>query len=319
VSPLELAEANLLSPVVLAFGLGLVAALVRSDLTIPPGLATGLSLYLLLAIGLKGGVQLAETNAADLWAPVLATLALGVTVPLAVFAVARRPLRLDVPNAASLAAHYGSVSAVTFTAAVTLLESEGVPLEDFLTTLLAVLEVPAIVVALALAHSSLAGGGLRAGLGSTLAGKSVLLLLGGLVIGVLSGPERFAPAEPVFVDAFYGVLVVFLLGLGIAVGQHVGDLRQVGARIVAFGIVAPIGLGSVGVAVGTVAGLDPGGAAVLGVMAASASYIAAPAAVRSALPTASPAISLVPALGITFPLNLTIGIPLCYAVAEALG
>ncbi|MGL6278665.1 MAG: sodium-dependent bicarbonate transport family permease, partial [Gaiella sp.] len=127
-----------------------------------------------------------------------------------------------------------------------------------------------------------------------------------------------ARAEPVFVDAFYGVLVVFLLGLGIAVGRHVGDLHDVGPRLVVFGVVAPLVQGTLGVVLGTLAGLGTGGAAVLGVMAASASYIAAPAAVRPALPTASPAVSLVPALGITFPLNLTLGIPLFYAVADLL-
>ena len=318
-SPLELAEANLLSPVVLAFALGLVAARAGSDLSLPPGLVTGLSLYLLLAIGLKGGVQLAEAEPGALAGPIAATIALGLAIPVVVFAVGRRALALGVADAASLAAHYGSVSAVTFTAAITLFEAEGVPLEGYLTTLLAVLEVPAIVVALALAHTALVGGGLRSVLRTTLVGKSVLLLLGGLAIGLLSGPERFARAEPVFVDAFYGILVLFLLGLGLTVGRHLADVRAIGRRLVGFGLVAPIVLGAVGVALGTAAGLSDGGAAVLGVMAASASYIAAPAAVQPALPGASPAVSLVPALGITFPFNITVGIPLCYALAQALG
>lgn len=317
-SPLDLAQANLLSPVVLAFVLGLVAAAVRSGLSIPPGLSDGLSLYLLLAIGLKGGVQLSESSLGDLWAPVVATISLGIVIPAVVFGVAGLLLRMDVPNAASLAAHYGSVSAVTFTAAITLLTTEGVELEGFLTALLALLEVPAIIVALALAHDRLGGGGLGGALRATLTGKSVLLLLGGLAIGLLAGRERFAPAAPVFEDAFYGILVVFLLGLGLVVGQHVGDLRAVAARLLVFGAVAPALQGTVGVLAGTLAGLSAGGAAVLGVMAASASYIAAPAAVQTALPTASPALSLVPAIGVTFPLNLVVGIPLFYALADAL-
>ena len=314
-SPLDLAQGNLLSPVVLAFAFGILAARLRSDLTVPDGLMDAASLYLLLAIGLRGGVELAEASFADLWLPALVTLSLGLAIPVAVFVAARGPLRLDTDNASSLAAHYGSVSVVTFTAAVTLLEARGVEVEGFMTTLLAMLEVPGIVVALALARSS-ARGGFAPALRETLTGKSVMLLLGGLVIGALSGPERFERAVPVFVDAFYGVLVLFLLGLGLSVGRRLGDLRATGRPLVTFAIVAPVVQGSLGTVLGAAAGLSTGSATVLGVMAASASYIAAPAAVRVALPGASPALSLVPSLCITFPFNLLVGIPLFYALAR---
>ena len=314
-SPLELAHANLLSPVVLAFALGLLAARLGSDLDVPEGVMGAASLYLLLAIGLRGGVELSESSLADVWLPALATLGLGVGVPLAVFAVGRTALRLGVEDAASLAAHYGSVSVVTFTAAVTLLESRGVEVDGFMTTLLALLEVPGIVVALALA-SSVAGGRFAAAVHETLTGRSVLLLLGGLVIGLLSGADRFERAAPVFVDLFYGVLVLFLLGLGATVGRRLADVRVTGARLVGFGVAAPLLLGVAGTLLGGVVGLGVGSATVLGVMAASASYIAAPAAVRIALPGASPARSLVPALCVTFPVNLAVGIPLFYALAR---
>lgn len=314
-SPLDLAQENLLSPVVLAFAFGILAARLRTDLTVPAGLMDAASLYLLLAIGLRGGVELADASLADLWLPALATLSIGVLVPIAVFAAGRRTLRLDTDNASSLAAHYGSVSVVTFTAAVTLLEERSVDVAGFMTTLLAMLEVPGIVVALALARPR-GGGGFGAAVRETLAGKSVMLLLGGLVIGVLSGPERFERATPVFVDAFYGVLVLFLLGLGLSVGRRLGDLRLAGGRLIAFGLVAPLAQGTFGTVLGAAAGLSTGSAAVLGVMAASASYIAAPAAVRVALPRASPALSLVPSLCVTFPFNLLVGIPLFYAISR---
>jgi hypothetical protein len=315
VSALELAQGNLLSPVVLAFAFGILAARLKSDLAVPEGLMDAASLYLLLAIGLKGGVELAEASLADLWLPALVTLSLGLLIPVGVFAAGRGSLRLGVDDASSLAAHYGSVSVVTFTAAVTLLEARDVDVEGFMTTLLAMLEVPGIVVALALARSS-AQGGFGPAVRETLTGKSVMLLMGGLAIGALAGAERFERAVPVFVDAFYGVLVLFLLGLGITVGHRLGDVRVTGWRLVTFALVAPLVQGTVGTILGAAAGLSAGSAAVLGVMAASASYIAAPAAVRVALPRASPALSLVPALCITFPFNLVVGIPLFYALAH---
>ena len=316
-SPLELAQGNLLSPVVLAFLFGLLAARLRTDLDVPEGLMGAASLYLLLAIGLRGGVELSSTSAGDFWLPALVTLSLGITIPVVVFAVGRGPLKLLTADAGSLAAHYGSVSVVTFTAAITLLDARAVPVEGFMTTLLAMLEVPGIVVALALAR---AGSRTSFGLAlrETLTGKSVMLLLGGLAIGFLAGEARFERATPVFVDAFYGILVLFLLGLGLDVGRRLGDLRVAGTRLIAFGLIAPVVQGSLGTVLGALAGLSTGGATCLGVMAASASYIAAPAAVRAALPDASPARSLVPALCVTFPFNLVVGIPLFYALAHAI-
>ena len=292
-SPFELAHGNLLSPVVLAFAFGILAARLRSDLDVPRGLMDAASLYLLLAIGLRGGVELAEASLADLWLPAVAALALSTVSA----------------SAADI------VSVVTFTAAVTLLEARGVGVEGFMTTLLATLEVPGIVVALALARSSTRGE-FGPALRETLTGKSVMLLFGGLAIGTLAGPDRFERAAPVFVDAFYGVLVLFMLGLGLTVGRRIGDLRATGWRLATFAVVAPIIQGTLGTLLGAAAGLSTGGATVLGVMAASASYIAAPAAVRVALPNASLALSLVPSLCITFPFNLLIGIPLFYSLAR---
>lgn len=321
---LELLRLNLLSPMVLAFVLGVVAVFVRSDLRLPEALYTSLSIYLLFAIGLKGGAELAETPLADLVLPVLATLALGVTIPFVVYAVMRRVGRFGVPDAAAVAAHYGSVSAVTFTAAITTMAALKVPVEGFLPALVAVLEVPAIVVALSLARSRMGSvtPGATSSLGEVwreiLTGRSLFVLLGGLVIGALSGKAGLAQVAPFFVDPFKGALVLFLLEMGMVAAGRIRDLRKVGSFVIAFGLLAPIVQGSLGVLLATLAGLSVGGSTVLGVMAGSASYIAAPAAVRIALPQANPALYLGASLGVTFPFNLSVGIPLMYALSRAL-
>ena len=315
--PLELLRLNLLSPVVLAFALGLLAVLVRSDLRLPEELYTVLSIYLLFAIGLKGGAELSVTPLEKLWAPALVTLVLGVVIPLLGYAVLRRLGRFSIVDAAALAAHYGSVSAVTFTAAMTALKDTGV--EGFMPALVAILEVPAILIALTLARSRLGGGGSMAEVWrELLVGRSLFVLIGGVMIGVLSGKRGLEEVAPFFVDPFKGALVLFMLEMGMVAAARLRDLRRVGAFLVGFGILMPLVQGALGVTLGTLAGLSVGGAAVLGVMAASASYIAAPAAVRIALPQANPAYYLGASLGVTFPFNLSLGIPYCYALSRLL-
>jgi len=316
VDTLELLRTNLLSPTVLAFALGITATLVKSDLKIPDALYTTLSIYLLLAIGLKGGAALATTPISLVWKPALATLALGVLTPLLSYVTLRRLGRFDVVNAAAVAAHYGSVSAVTFIAATTFMQAAQEPIEGFLPTLVAILEIPAIVIALLIARRSLGGGSLGEAVREIFSGKSILLLLGGSIMGLLSGPEGLKQVAPVFVEPFRGVLVLFLLELGMVAAKRLRDLRKVGSFLLGFAIVMPIVQGSLGVWLGSLAGMSVGGAMVLGTMAASASYIAAPAAVRIALPQANPSYYLTASLGITFPFNLTLGIPLYYALSR---
>lgn len=315
---LELVRLNLLSPIILAFVLGIVATLVRSDLKFPDALYTTLSIYLLLAIGLKGGVALSSTPLGDFAKPAIATLALGVSIPLWAYAISRRVGRMSVPDAAAIAAHYGSVSVVTFMAALSFLDAAGVAHEGFMPTLVAILEVPAIVVALVLART-LGGAGRgnwREVLHEVLAGRSVLLLLGGLAIGAASGTVGMSRVSPFFVDPFQGALVLFLLEMGMVAARRFRDLRTAGRFLLAFAVLMPLAHGVLGVWLGSLAGLSLGGSTVLGVMAASASYIAAPAAVRIALPEANPGYYLTAALAITFPFNLTIGIPVYFAVAQ---
>jgi hypothetical protein len=315
---LDLVRLNLLSPMALAFALGVAATLVKSDLRFPEGLYSALSIYLLLAIGLKGGAELSTTPLAQFTGPALAAVALGVAIPLWCYAILRGPGRFEVADAAAIAAHYGSVSAVTFSACLTFLEAANVPYEGFAAALVALTEIPGIVVALVLARTQLGKvGSWRSVLHEVFAGKSIVLLLGGVIIGVLAGKSGFAQVTPFFVDPFKGALTLFLLEMGMVAARQFRDLARVGAFLVGFGIVMPILHGLAGVWLGSLTGLSLGGSVVLGTLAASASYIAAPAAVRIALPQANPGYYLTASLVITFPFNLTLGLPIYFAVARA--
>lgn len=317
-SALELVQISLLSPMVLAFVLGAGASFLKSDLRVPDAVSSALSIYLLLAIGLKGGAELAKASFADFWAPALSAVALGIAIPLVCFQVLLRLGRFSVADAAALAAHYGSVSAVTFTASLVFLERLQVPSEPFMPALMAILEIPAIVVALLLARRSLATGSWGHAMHEVFTGKSVILLGGGLVIGFLAGPPGLDRIAPFFVLPFAGVLTIFLLDLGRLAAERAADLRAAGPFLLGFGVAAPLVNGTLGVVLGTVSGLSMGGAMLVGVLAASASYIAAPAAVRAALPQANPGYYLTASLAITFPFNLTVGIPFLYALARML-
>ena len=319
----DLVLSNLTSPVVLAFVLGIVAALVRSDLRLPADIYAVISIYLLFAIGLKGGAELSVTAFADFVYPALATLVVGVVTPLTTYFVVRRLGGFGVADAAALAAHYGSVSMVTFLACMTFLQTLKVPFEAFAPALVVLLEVPAIVVGLGIARARLgaegegeASGSWAATLHEIFAGRGIVLLLGGLAIGWLAGKPGMVKVEGFFVAPFQGVLTLFLLEMGIVAARRLRDLRQAGLFLVAFGTILPLAHGALGALLGSLAGLSLGGTTVLAVLAASASYIAAPAAVRIALPQANPSYYLTASLGITFPFNLTIGIPYCYWVAQ---
>ncbi len=313
---LELARTNLTAVPVLAFTLGIIASRVKSDLRFPAAITSFLSAYLLLAIGLKGGIAVSQTSVSDLWLPAMVTLAVGVTIPVAVFGLLRGVGHFSVVDAAALAAHYGSVSAVTFTAAIAFVAAAGAPAEGFMPALVAILEVPGIIVALVLAQRFGAAEGFKEALHEVITGKSVILLVGGLIIGTVASKSGTAAVTPFFVDLFPGMLALFLLDLGVLAGEHMASVRKASRFLIGFALTAPLFLGGLGAAAGTIAGLSVGGAAVLGAMVASASYIAAPAAVRVALPTANPGYYLTASLALTFPLNLTIGIPLYYQAAQ---
>lgn len=295
---------------VLGFALGIVAALLKSDLRLPDAVHSALGTYLLLAIGLKGGAELAKVSPAEIALPALATLAAGICVPIACYAALRRFGRFSIVDAAAVAAHYGSVSIVTFTAASVFVEARGLASEGYLAALAAFLEVPGILVAIALARSARAGSSWSSSLHEVLTGKSNLLLLGGVVIGYLAGAHGVESVAPLFVAPFRGVLTLFLIDMGFLAASRLRDLRAVGPFLLGFALVAPLVNGFLGAALGSAAGLSPGGATVFATMLARASYIAAPVAVRLALPEANPALYLTSSLGLTFPFNLAVGIPL---------
>ena len=308
---------------VLAFALGLFATLVKSDLRFPDELYTALTIYLLFAIGLKGGMKLDGMSLSVVGGPLIAAVALSAVVPVWCFYLLKNVVRLDAINSGAIAAHYGSVSAVTFSAVLAFLEIGKVPVEGYVPALLAVMEAPAIIVAIYLAMKSNHSGTSQPGdmkrlFHDLLTGKGILLLLGGLAIGLLCGKKGFDQVAPFFDAPFKGVLTLFLLEVGLVTGRRLHDLKSAGWRLVAFALIMPVLHGLLGALVGKWCGLGLGGTTVLATLAASASYIAAPAAVRIALPQASPALYLTSSLAITFPFNIVLGIPLYHAFAKFL-
>ncbi|MEY2768069.1 MAG: hypothetical protein RI912_1732 [Actinomycetota bacterium] len=309
---------SLLTAPVIAFLVALVATLAKFEVRLPESLYPILSTFLLLAIGLKGGKALAAASPGDIWKPLVASLALGVVTPIVAFMMFKVLNRLDTVNSAALAAHYGSVSAVTFTVLLSSLDTRGIDYEGFVAGLLAVLEIVGIIVALFLARGSSSGDGWKSALGEVVRGRSIALLVTGLVVGAVVGADRMAPTDPLFVGLFAGALTLFLIEMGVIAAERLRDISSAGWRMVALGVLIPLVNGLLGALLGTVAGLSTGGVAVMATLAGSASYIAAPAAVRIALPQASPGLYVTASLGVTFPFNLTLGIPYYIALAQAL-
>jgi len=306
---------NLFSAPVVAFVVAALATLARLDVRLPESLYPILSTLLLLSIGLKGGRALGSTDLGEFWRPLIVAVVLGIVTPLVAFGLLRVAGRMSRIDASATAAHYGSVSAVTFTVVISSLDARGTTYEGFLTAILALLEVVGIVVALALARPS---GSWREVLAEVTRGRSIALLLAGLTIGAAVGADRLAPTDPLFVGLFSGVLTLFLIDMGAIAAERLRDAGAVGWRLIPLAIAIPLINGTLGALAGSLAGLSVGGTAVLATLAASASYIAAPAAVRVALPEASPGIYLTASLGITFPFNVIIGVPIYIAIAERL-
>ncbi|MCY4335763.1 MAG: sodium-dependent bicarbonate transport family permease [Litoreibacter sp.] len=319
---LSLAAQNLLSPIILSFALGVAAALAKSDLNFPEAVAKGMSLYLLFAIGFKGGASIADHGVdGQLIASLVVGVMLSFLLPIIAFGLLRTITRLSVLDAAAVAAHYGSISIVTFVAGSSILEAQGIGFEGYMVAVAAAMEAPAIISALWLI--SVKGGGEARGMDAGLMREimlngSIVLLIGSFAIGWITGKEGLAEISPFITDPFKGVLCLFLLDMGLVAGR--GLARAGGAvsgRAIVFGVVMPLIGASLGLASAWLLGLSVGGAALMMVLSASASYIAVPAAMRVALPEANPAIYLTLSLGVTFPFNLTLGIPLYVALASA--
>jgi uncharacterized protein len=307
-----------LDPVIWFFVLGLAAGVARADLRLPAAIYEFVSTVLLLSIGLKGGVELARDTGGLPAVELGGILLLGLLLPLPAFAVARRIGRLSRADAASLAAHYGSVSVGTFAVVVSYLAARGIPFEGRAPVWVVLLEVPAILAGIVLARGlqgDVAWGRL---LRELFLGRSIVLLLGGLAIGWLAGPEGTTSIQPLFFDLFKGILALFLLEMGLIAAAQLPTLRRHGLFITVFGVLTPLVFAVVGALLGRALGLSLGGGIVLATLAASASYIAAPAAIRTALPEANPALSLTASLAVTFPFNIIVGIPLYERLATAL-
>lgn len=318
-SALELASANLLSPMVMFFVLGLLATVMRSDLSVPESIAKAMSLYLMLAIGFKGGAGVAQHGFdTRLVFAIMAGIALSALLPLIAFRMLTLTTGLPRVDAAAVAAHYGSISIVTFLAATQALASSGIAFEGYMVAVAAAMETPAIVMALWLARRGSTGMDTSM-LREVFLNGSIVLLVGSFLIGMTTGEAGLKTIAPFIVDPFKGILCLFLLDMGIIAGRGLREGRShMSLSLMTFGVYMPL----IGAALGALAshfvGLSVGGTALLITLAASASYIAVPAALRLALPEARPSIYLPLSLGVTFPFNLTLGIPLYVAAAIAL-
>jgi hypothetical protein len=318
---LALAADNLLSPIILSFALGLGAALARSDLSIPEAAAKAMSIYLLFAIGVKGGVSVSEHGlGADLIAAIGAGIVLSFGLPFVAFAWLSALTGLSRTDRAAVAGHYGSISIVTFVAASTVLSGQGIFAEGFMVAVAAAMEAPAILSALWIVargggQASRSDGLMR----EILLNGSIVLLVGSFAIGVITGSEGLAQIDSFIVSPFQGVLCLFLLDMGLVAGRGLRQARTSGLGLgaIVFGMVMPLTGAGLGLIAGLLCGLTAGGVALMMVLSASASYIAVPAAMRVALPEANPSVYLTLSLGVTFPFNLTLGIPLYVAVSQA--
>jgi hypothetical protein len=319
---------NLLSAPVLFFFLGVLAVLVGSDLEIPSPLPKLFSLYLLLAIGFRGGLELAHSGlGSQVLLTIGAAVAMSLLVPVSSFLILRT--RLDSANAAAVAASYGSISAVTFITAQSFLNVLHVEFDGFMVAALALMESPAIVVGVLLAK--LGGGSepVRPGRPAGLAWREVLqeaflngsvfLLIGSLVIGYLVtyfSPASLEKMEPFTEKLFYGALCFFLLDMGIVAAQRLRDLRRAGAFLIGFAVLGPLLHAAIALALSRPLGLNQGDALLFMVLCASASYIAVPAAMRMSVPQANPSLYISTALGVTFPFNVVVGIPLYMSLVQ---
>lgn len=322
-SLIDLVAQNLLSPAILFFVLGIISGLVKSDLDVPEQISRYLSIYLMMAIGFKGGVAIAET--ADINQKVILTILAGLltgfTQPFIGYFLLKWTTKLDKPTAAAVAAHYGSISMVTFVTAVSFLESENIIYAGYIVAVLALMEAPAIFTGLFIAHREEprtieVGEKTAPALSRDIfTNGAILLLTASFFIGAITGTEGMAKMKGFLADPFQGILALFLLDMGLMVSRQVHHMREFTWRIAAFGIYMPLIGATLGLCLSSLIGLDVGTATLFTVLIASASYIAVTAAMRLALPQAKAAIYVPMSLAITFPFNIIIGIPLYYACA----
>jgi hypothetical protein len=338
---LGLIQSNLLTPIVLFFIFGIITARIKSDLKIPDAISEFLPIYLLAAIGLHGGIEMRSTGFETMLVPMLVAIGLSLLFTLNHYQILRRLGKFNLFDSYALASTYGAVGAVTFSVGLSFLKNQGVSSEGFLAAVLAVLEPVAFILAIFLTNMAvskqikskkeslgdLKESELEMGLSETktnlkqvlhesITGKAIVILLGSIIIGYLIGEEGFSSISIVFDELFTGAIVIFLIEMGIIAGQRLDDIKKVGLFLIAFSIIIPTFNGIIGVLVATIIGLSLGGSVMFGLLLASASFIAAPAVLRHAIPQAKPSLYITSALGITFPYNIIVLLPILYLISS---
>ena len=340
---LELIQSNLLTPIVLFFLFGIVAARIKSDLKIPDAISEFLPIYLLAAIGLHGGIEMRNTGFETMLVPMFVAIGLSLLFTLNHYQILRRLGKFNLFDSYALASTYGAVGAVTFSVGLSFLKNQGVTSEGYLAAILAVLEPVAFIMAIFLTNMAVSKNiktkkqslgkigeeqseiemgitetktNLKQVLHESITGKAIVILLGSIIIGYVIGKEGFASISIVFDDLFTGAIVIFLIEMGIIAGQRLDDIKKVGVFLLAFAILMPTFNGVIGVIVATTLGLSLGGAVMFGLLLASASFIAAPAVLRHAIPEAKPSLYITSALGVTFPYNIIVLLPIMFMVSS---
>tara|TARA_B110001454_G_scaffold82374_1_gene79188 strand:+ start:3812 stop:4894 length:1083 start_codon:yes stop_codon:yes gene_type:complete len=337
---LQLIQSNLLTPIILFFLFGIIAARIKSDLKIPEAISEFLPIYLLAAIGLHGGIEMRNTGFENMLIPMLVAIGLSLLFTLNHYQILRRLGKFNIFDSYALASTYGAVGAVTFSVGLSFLKNQGVSSEGYLAAILAVLEPVAFILAIFLTNMAVskqirakkqsvigdASSDIDVGLNQTktklsqvlhesITGKAIVILLGSIVIGYIIGESGFDSIRIVFDEMFTGAIVIFMIEMGIIAGQRLDDIKKVGIFLIAFAIIMPTFNGIIGVLVATVMGLSLGGAVMFGLLLASASFIAAPAVLRHAIPQAKPSLYITSALGITFPYNIIVLLPIMFTIS----
>lgn len=334
---LELIQSNLLTPIILFFLFGVIAARIKSDLKIPEAISEFLPIYLLAAIGLHGGIEMRNTGFENMLLPMFVAIGLSLLFTLNHYQILRRLGKFNIFDSYALASTYGAVGAVTFSVGLSFLKNQGISSEGYLAAILAILEPVAFIMAIFLTNmtvskqikakkqsfiSSDIDMGIKESktklsqvLHESVTGKAIVILLGSIIIGYIIGEDGFSSIKIVFDEMFTGAIVIFMIEMGIIAGQRLDDIKKVGIFLVAFAIIMPTFNGIIGVLVATAMGLSLGGSVMFGLLLASASFIAAPAVLRYAIPQAKPSLYITSALGITFPYNIIVLLPIMFIIS----
>jgi uncharacterized protein len=317
---------NFLAPPVPFFFVGLLAVIAKSDLEIPGQISKFISLYLLMAIGFKGGVELHHSGLnSEVIIVLVVSVVMALIIPLYSYKILR--MKLDSANAAALAAAFGSVSAVTFITASNILQTAGIPYGGEMVAAMALMESPSIIIGVLMYRklsnkkedlNSAHNMSIKELLREAFLNGSIVVLLGSLIIGLISNEKGMEVMQPFTGGIFKGMLSFFLLDMGVVAGRRIAELKKAGIFVIAFGLIMPLVNAAIGIGLATLLRLDQGNSFMFTVLMASASYIAVPAAMRIAIPDASPGIYVPVALAITFPFNILVGLPLYYYINQCI-